>query len=574
LNDRFVQEPRLFATLTRVIFLSHSRIFEDPHDYWLTLLSVVLGLMVFMMATVLARRAAVRESESRFRLVAEAIPEIVWTAIPDRGVDYCNQRWCDLTGLTIEEALGWGWKQAIHPDDISSAMENWARARQTGLPLEVEYRMRTASGEFRWHLVRATPMRDSSGAIFKWFGCCSNIEAQVRNQQLLEEKVRKHTEALTQAKVSLETEMHERALAQQELNQQNERMVQELTRRSNRATRLAKMAELLQSSTDLHDVISVITGMAPKTFPELRGAVLLFNASRNAIEVASSWADCRLPGQVFHPPDCWALRIGHAHQVLAGDTTAACKHLIPGEYSYFCIPLLSNGESIGVLHFQTMTAAEPGESVLLMANMFAEQVGLSVANLRLREALRNQSIRDPLTGLFNRRYLEETLDREIRRAVRADQPLGVVMIDLDHFKNFNDTCGHDAGDAILRETSSFLTKSVRAEDIVCRYGGEEFVVILPMASAKATQVRAERMRLRLRELTVLHQGRSLTQITASFGVAALPEHGTEPSRLLEAADAALYRAKREGRDRVVVAECRLAADSRTKALEIAATSQT
>jgi diguanylate cyclase (GGDEF)-like protein len=146
------------------------------------------------------------------------------------------------------------------------------------------------------------------------------------------------------------------------------------------------------------------------------------------------------------------------------------------------------------------------------------------------------------------------LDREIRRAVRAEQSLGVLMLDLDHFKKFNDTYGHDAGDTILRETASFLTNSIRVEDIVCRFGGEEFVVILPTADLNAAHARAERIRSKLREVTVLHQGQSLGMITVSVGVAALPGHGTSPKQLLEAADAALYRAKREGRDRVVNAE--------------------
>ena len=186
--------------------------------------------------------------------------------------------------------------------------------------------------------------------------------------------------------------------------------------------------------------------------------------------------------------------------------------------------------------------------------MFAEQVGLSVANIRLRDALRNQSIRDPLTGLYNRRYLEETMERETRRAVRSSQGLGVLMLDLDHFKKFNDTYGHEAGDLVLRETAGFLLKSVRAEDIVCRFGGEEFVVILPLAELKITQARAERIRSRLRELSVVHQGQSLGVITVSVGVAELPQHGATAKELLEAADAALYRAKKEGRDRVAVAE--------------------
>jgi len=194
-----------------------------------------------------------------------------------------------------------------------------------------------------------------------------------------------------------------------------------------------------------------------------------------------------------------------------------------------------------------------------MANMFAEQLGLSVANLRLREALRDQSVRDALTGLFNRRYLEETLEREIRRAVRSEHVLGVLMLDLDRFKKFNDTFGHEAGDTVLRETAAFLRRSVRSEDIVCRFGGEEFVIILPLADLKATQARAERIRSKLRELTILHQGKAVGMVTVSVGVAELPQHGTTPKTLLEAADAALYRAKREGRDRVVVADALLSA---------------
>jgi len=185
--------------------------------------------------------------------------------------------------------------------------------------------------------------------------------------------------------------------------------------------------------------------------------------------------------------------------------------------------------------------------------MFGEQVGLSVANIRLRDALRNESIRDPLTGLYNRRYLEEIMERETRRAVRSNQGFGVLMIDLDHFKKFNDTYGHEAGDLVLRETAAFLLRSVRAEDIVCRFGGEEFVVILPLAELKVTLARAERIRSHLRELSVFHQGQSVGVITASVGVAELPQHGATAKELLEAADAALYRAKREGRDRVAVA---------------------
>ena len=269
-------------------------------------------------------------------------------------------------------------------------------------------------------------------------------------------------------------------------------------------------------------------------------------------EVAGSWHECVLPVNVFEPNACWALRTGHPHLVVAGDTTAPCSHAAGMKNTYLCIPIMAQGESLGILHFQaTDEAPVLADSELSFKTTFAGQVGLSVANIRLREALRAQSIKDPLTGLYNRRYLEETLDREIRRAVRGEQALGILMLDLDHFKKFNDTYGHDAGDTVLRETASFLSRSIRAEDVVCRFGGEEFVVILPTAELSAAHARGERICSRLRELNVRHQGQSLGAITVSVGVAALPLHGTSPKELLDAADAALYRAKGEGRDRVV-----------------------
>jgi len=158
-----------------------------------------------------------------------------------------------------------------------------------------------------------------------------------------------------------------------------------------------------------------------------------------------------------------------------------------------------------------------------------------------------------LTGLYNRRYLEEVLEREIRRAGRAAQSLGLLMLDLDHFKRFNDTFGHDAGDAVLREAATLLLKNVRAEDFVCRFGGEEFVVILPTADVEGAHTRAESLRTKMRELTIMHQGKSLGMVTFSVGVASFPEHGISPKDLMAAADGALYEAKRGGRDQVAVA---------------------
>ncbi|HEV2323184.1 MAG TPA: diguanylate cyclase [Terracidiphilus sp.] len=498
--------------------------------------------------------------ELSFRAVARAVPAILWVSRPDGSVEFLSEDLYSYSGVAPGKGLGWGWKDALHPDDRAPCLQRWEHSVRTGEPYAIEYRLRRADGTYRWFIGRANPLRDNRGSIIKWIGTCSDIEDQKQNQQHLEQQIKERTEELGEANARLQREMQERDSARQELDRQNEKMMQDLTARSQRATLLTKMGETLQSCISKDEVFAAALGFAPKIFTS-RGAVALLNPDRNLLEVAGSWHDCQIPLPVFEPSACWALRAGHPHLVVAGDTTARCAHAVGLKNTYLCIPILAQGEALGIMHFQaTDELPTMGDSELSFKTTFAGQVGLSVANIKLREALRAQSIKDPLTGLYNRRYLAEMMEREIRRAVRSEQSLGVLMLDLDHFKKFNDTYGHDAGDTVLREAASFLTRSIRVEDIVCRYGGEEFVVILPTADLNASQARAERIRSKMRELAVLHQGQSLGMITASVGVAALPQHGTSPKALLEAADAALYRAKREGRDRVAVAEPRLTAD--------------
>jgi PAS domain S-box-containing protein len=363
--------------------------FLQRSSYWLLLTMGCLGVVVPLVLFLFLRwrkTDAKRVGEQYFSLLAEAIPQIVWTAIPGGGMDYCNQRLYELTGYSREESLGSAWQKLLHPDDLPLALQNWEASRQTGKSYEVEYRLRTAAGGYRWHLVRATPMRDSAGNIIKWFGACADIDDQMRHQQLLEEQIKQHTAAIMEFNNRLSSEMRERALAQQELNEQSERTVRELTKRSNRATNLIKMAELLQSCASMEDAFPVIAGMAPKVFPELRGALLLFNVSREVLDLAAIWTDCVLPPLGIGMQDCWALRSGRPHTVVAGDYTAECGHAANCQHSYLCLPLLSHGETVGLLHFQMIEPGEFPQPVLLMANMFAEQVSLSLANPTARRS--------------------------------------------------------------------------------------------------------------------------------------------------------------------------------------------
>jgi diguanylate cyclase (GGDEF)-like protein/PAS domain S-box-containing protein len=495
-----------------------------------------------------------RDRELYFQTMAEAVPEIIWTADPDGADDYFNQKCFDYTGMALEQLRGVGWTVIVHPDDLDLCAAKWETALRTGEPYDVQYRLRRKDGAYRWFLCRGNPIRDVKGTIVKWFGTCTDIESNKQNEQILEQQILERTLQLADANARLQEEMSERDCARRELDQQNDKMMSELKKRSDRATMLAKMGELLQSCISRDEVIAAALGFAPKIFPTARGAVILLNSSRSVAEVIGSWTDCQLPALEFESTECWALRTGHPHLVESGDSTSRCAHAAGVECSYLCIPILAQGETLGILHLQMTSDAPPLEPAeLSFKTTFAGQVGLSMANIKLRDALRTQSVRDALTGLYNRRYLEEMLEREVRRAGRAQQSLGILMIDLDHFKTFNDSYGHEAGDAVLRETGASLTKGIRAEDFVCRFGGEEFVVILPTADLESALARAERLRLKMRELTIVHQGKSMGMITISVGVAAFPQHGTSPKELMAAADAALYEAKHRGRDQVVAA---------------------
>jgi diguanylate cyclase (GGDEF)-like protein/PAS domain S-box-containing protein len=492
---------------------------------------------------------------ARFQTLAEAIPQIVWIADANGRTTYINKRWYEMTGTPQNGDEGTGWVESVHADDRPPMIEKWEKCRRSGETFEIEYRLHDAARGYRWYLDRAVPLRDERGVIQQWFGTCTDIEEQKHYQQMLEQQIKQRTEELAEANTRLQQEMWEKDLARRALDEHNEEMMQDLKERSHRATLLAKMGELLQSCETRDEVFTAALGFAPKIFPSRRGAVSLFNSQHTLVEVAGQWHDCQLPVSSFEAESCWALRTAHPHLVQAGDRTARCAHARDVESTYLCLPILAQGEALGILHIQA-TEKDPDitEAGMSFMSTFAAQVGLSVANIRLREALRAQSTKDPLTGLYNRRYLQEMLEREVRRAIRAEQALGILILDLDHFKTFNDTYGHEAGDTVLREAASFLGRSVRAEDFVCRYGGEEFVVVLPTADLHAAEARAERIRAKLRELVVVHNGRSVGSITASIGVAALPNHGTSEKDLLQAADAALYRAKREGRDRVAVAD--------------------
>lgn len=331
--------------------------------------------------------------------------------------------------------------------------------------------------------------------------------------------------------------------------------VSELERRNREITLLGEMGNLLQVSLDMREACGVVNQFLQRIFPEEPGTLFLLNPSRNLLEPVAAWGDASSAECVFRPDDCFSLRRGRVHLVETPDQGLLCRQLKPPlPHAYLCIPLTAQGEILGLLHVENREAgAGFPDGTRQLAVTVAENIALGLSNLKLRETLRNQSIRDPLTGLFNRRYMEESIEREISRAERGHFSLGVIMLDIDHFKDFNDSHGHPAGDALLRELGAFLLAGVRGGDIACRYGGEEFMLILPEAPATAVLQRAEDIREKAKALVIKHQGQVLGPVSLSLGVALFPDHGETAEKLIGKADKALYAAKTHGRDRVETA---------------------
>lgn len=338
-------------------------------------------------------------------------------------------------------------------------------------------------------------------------------------------------------------------------------LVNELELRTKQITALNEMGSLLQCSATVQEACVVAGDCVHKLLPEVAsGALYLFRSSRDLVEAAVRWGKKDMLAPTFPPDACWSLRRGQPHW---SSNASSCQHLANrSTLGCMCVPMVAQGNTIGVLHLEFEDATPPQsrlwiddfrESHQQLAISVASQIALSLASLQLRETLREQSIRDPLTRLFNRRFLEESLERELQLAGRKKQSTAVIFVDLDHFKKFNDTFGHDAGDMVLQSLADLLRTFFRATDICCRFGGEEFAIILPESSAEDAAARANALRSRVKNLRLQYKQQNLGPLSLSAGVAAFPEHASATNELLKIADQCLYESKALGRDIVTVA---------------------
>ncbi|MFH2066713.1 MAG: diguanylate cyclase [Pseudomonadota bacterium] len=368
-------------------------------------------------------------------------------------------------------------------------------------------------------------------------------------------------EALKKHKAELESQVEQRTTELKSANLKLISTIDELEERTKQTQLFNQFGDLIQACDSETETYGLLIKFCKKLFPYDSGYLSIFEKTGKVMRVVASWGRLQAVGEDFKPSSCWAIRRGHLHFVQNPEVDPICPHVKGFSGSlYLCAPMIAQGEILGMLHLQLHTEDEkPAEEVeklyfskQIMVTSLLEHYAPPLTNLRLRETLKIQSIHDHLTGLYNRRYMIDTLEFEARRAKRHNTTLGIIMVDVDHFKSFNDTFGHEVGDIVLRELGSFLRNNIRQEDIACRYGGEEFILILPSTSFENSRMRAEALREKIEKKLMINHLKKIHTITVSLGVAVFPLHGETIEETLNAADSALYLAKTNGRNRVEV----------------------
>jgi diguanylate cyclase (GGDEF)-like protein len=314
---------------------------------------------------------------------------------------------------------------------------------------------------------------------------------------------------------------------------------------------LGELNEWLQSSHSLEELFQMVARFMTHILPNAEGSVYVYSNSRDVLDGSAKWNGGSVKPHI-HPEECWGLRRGRTYEYGASEVDFVCDHAEPHDgRPYYCFPILAHGETVGLMHLR---AAEGHEANFRqnkkLARMCAEQISMAIANVRMRDQLQDQSVRDPLTGLFNRRHMTETLRKAIGQSQNTGAPLSLIAVDVDHFKKFNDNHGHDAGDMILRAVGSALEKACDGDQVACRPGGEEFTLILPGVYDEDALIKAEALRQAVEAIALRYGDKTLPTVTISLGVSHYPQHGTMPQDLMRSADEALYEAKARGRNQV------------------------
>ncbi|HDS6853568.1 TPA: diguanylate cyclase [Enterobacter cancerogenus] len=312
---------------------------------------------------------------------------------------------------------------------------------------------------------------------------------------------------------------------------------------------LARMTQRFQGCESFADVINVAELFAPNIAPGVPGRLYIVDRASWEMRCAAEWLSPEGEKKPFHPDACWAIRRGQSHPPVNGKPDVACSHLPASQmHQSLCVPLIAQGEAIGLLSFQNISPdSAPSRAYL---ELMAEALGLALANQRLRDALLEKALFDPLTGLRNRHHLEDTLRTQMTQAMRNKEPISCLMIDIDHFKSINDRFGHEAGDQVIKSVATIIQRAVHDTGLAFRYGGEEFLALLTGADEEAAHACATKIYDGVQALSPHYGLTEIGPVDVSIGIASYPQHA-QSDNLLRAADVALYRAKELGRSRIV-----------------------
>lgn len=336
---------------------------------------------------------------------------------------------------------------------------------------------------------------------------------------------------------------------EEEQKKQDERIRQ----RTHEIELMHRLANMLAACNNMVEAQQIVSDILPRILGNVNGSVSLMRASRNQLVTQLDWGEAWPGSASFSPEECWSLRKGRAHQSNDAFHSLSCGHMHDMDNDQtLCIPLTAHGNTIGIMHLYFGQGDIKIDPIIeQLAFSVSEHLGLALANLSLQEKLRSQALSDPLTGLFNRRFFEQKLEEHSMNSATSEQPLSLLMLDLDHFKRFNDNFGHDAGDFVLKEISALLKSSVSEDEIACRLGGEELAVLLPHYTMEAATEFANNLCEAVRSMHLEYKGLSLGQLGVSIGVATYPKPASDMESLVKIADNALYMAKDMGRSRVV-----------------------
>lgn len=339
-------------------------------------------------------------------------------------------------------------------------------------------------------------------------------------------------------------------------NDHMRRTIEVLEERNREERRLRRLMDQLHTCESWEAGYQLIGSAGPEILRSA-GTIQVFNTDDNTGSIAASWSVTPGAQSFAVPADCAVFHEARTHQWWGSDH---CGQMCAGTGATTCQPLFKERVAIGVLVVQVPEASgsldsswPPGDEFRRLVMTFAEQISTWITTFELRESLRELSVQDPLTRLFNRRYFEATLDRELDASRRDGRPVSLVMLDIDHFKEFNDSYGHATGDLVLQQVAELLQDLFRDSDVPARTGGEEFTIVLPNCAEDVALARAEQLRARLMNCVIAVDGVGVIDPpTVSIGISTSPPFAAVREMLLHGADRALYRSKRAGRDQTTV----------------------